>query len=299
MSSLKEDKHTGWIKMKTKLLIVIVIAIVASSAGVSIIWMEYGSVCNKPVTDHLQKHSNLFDENFDGEFAMEDIGFPFGVHELNIQECVNHMLEKRKMDKTMEKMLSSKSTTMDDVGKLLTLNQINYNPDTLVVTSGPTFSGDPGCGAVIDIGLQTRWFKIDSISEPKKMTIYSENPHPCKVNATSCFCNAQTELIFLTLDELSYFTPEEEEMHATILLKYIQNNAGMKNIEPKFKIGKLNLNFTEPGAIGYCGERPGDNRHDFFSGVIVNGFVKDYGLDNELPLLCAIPDDAKWWKNED
>ncbi len=285
--------------MKTSLLVIIAIAIVASSAGASVTWMEYGTVCNKPVTNHLQKHSNLFDENFDGTFSMEWISLPFGVSESSIQECVNHILEKRKTDKATDRLLSSKSTGMDDVGRLLTQNQINYDPNTLVVTGGPAFTGDPGCGAVIDTDLQTRWFEIDSLSEPKKMTIHSENPHPCKVNTASCFCNAQTELTHLTLDELSYFTPEEEEMYATILLKYIQNNAGMKNVEPKFKIGKLNLDFTDPDAIGYCGERPGDNRNDFFSGAIVNGHVKDYGLDGELPLLCAIPEDAKWWENEE
>ena len=284
--------------MNNKILIIVIITIIASSAGTIVAWTEYGSVCNKSVTDHLQKHSNLFDEDFDGILAIEEISLPFGVNESSIQECVNHVLEKRKTDKNSKTMLSSKSTRMDDVGKLLTLTQVNYNPDTLVVTSGPAFSGDPGCGAVIDTDLQTRWFEIDSISEPKKMTMYSDNPHPCKVNITSCFCNAQTELTFLTLDELSYFSPEEEEMYAAILLKYIQNNAGMKNIEPKFKIGKLNLNFTDPGVVGYCGERPGDNRIDFFSGAIVNGYVKDYGLDSELPLLCAISDDAKWWENE-
>ena len=230
--------------MNPRVLIIAVIAIIASSVGASIIWMEYGSVCNKPVTDHLQKYSNLFDENSDGVFSMESIGLPFGVNESSIQECVNHVLEKRKIDKTTaNEMLSSKSTGMANVEKLLVLNQVNYNPDTLVVTGGPAFSGDPGCGAVIDTDLQTRWFEIDSISDPKKITMYSENPHPCKVNTASCFCNAQTELTFLTIDELSYFSPEEEEMHAMTLLKYIKNNAGMKNIEPKFKIGKLNLNF--------------------------------------------------------
>lgn len=71
----------------------------------------------------------------------------------------------------------------------------------------------------------------------------------------------------------------------------------MKNIEPKFKIGKLNLDFVDPEAIGYCGERPGDSSHDFFSGAIVNGYVKDYGLDGELPMLCAIQDNARWWEN--
>ena len=285
--------------MKAKFLIVVITTIIVISASVSVIWMEYGAVCNKPVTDHLKKYSNLFDGDFDGKFSMESIGLPFGVTEHSIQECVNQTLEKRLKDKIIEKqMVSSKFTGMEKIGKLLALNQVNYNPDTLVVTGGPGFSGDPGCGAVIDTNLQTRWFTIDSVSNPKKMTMYSENPHPCKVNTTSCFCNAQMELTFLMLDNLSYFSNEEEEQYAAILLKYIQNNAGMKNIEPKFTLGKLNLNFTDPDAVGYCGERPGDNRNDFFSGAIVNGHVRDYGLDRELPLLCAIPKDAKWWESK-
>ena len=194
--------------------------------------------------------------------------------------------------------LSSFNSGMSGTERLLTQKNIDYRQDRLVITGGPTFEGDPGCGAVVDVNDMTHWFEIDSISNPQTMTVLPENPHPCKVNTTSCFCNAQTELTFLTLNELSYFSPEEEKKYAAILLKYIQNNAGMKNIEPKFKIGKLNLNFTDPDAIGYCGERPGDNRNDFFSGAIVEGYVKDYGLDRELPLLCAIPDDAKWWENE-
>ena len=165
--------------MKTRVLIIIGITIIVFSAGVSVIWVEYGSVCNRSVTDHLQKYSNLFDENFDESFSMESIGLPFGVNESSIQECVNHILEKRKTDKTAEnEMVSSKFTGMDKVGKLLALNQVNYDPDTLVVTRGPAFSGDPGCGAVIDTDLQTMWFEIDSVSEPKKMTIYSEKPSP-------------------------------------------------------------------------------------------------------------------------
>ena len=181
---------------------------------------------------------------------------------------------------------------------LLSVNQIDYLRDKLVVTGGPAYEGDPGCGAVIDVYSETHWFEIDSVSNPTKMTVYSENPHQCKVNTASCFCNAQMDLTVLTLDELSYFTADEEEKYATILLKYIQNNAVMKNIEPKFRIGKLNLNFTDSDAIGYCGERPVETKNSFFSGAIVNGYVKDYGLDRELPLLCAIPDDAKWWEQK-
>jgi hypothetical protein len=104
------------------------------------------------------------------------------------------------------------------------------------------------------------------------------------------------ELTTLTLEELSYFSPEEEEKFAEILLDYIKNDPSTINIEPKFRIGKFNLNFTDPDAVGYCGERPGDNRNDFFSGAIVNGVVKDYGLDRELSPLCAISEPAKWWE---
>lgn len=100
---------------------------------------------------------------------------------------------------------------MDDVEKILTLKKNNYNQDTLVVTGGPAFEGDPGCGAVIDTDLQTQWFAIDSISKPNEMIVYSENPHPCQVNMTSCFCNAQTELTHITLGELSYFTPRRRK----------------------------------------------------------------------------------------
>jgi len=185
-----------------------------------------------------------------------------------------------------------------NVERLLIQNQIDYAPGKLVVTGGPVFQGDTGCGAVIDVDSQTHWFEINSISNPTKMTVYSENPNACIVNTISCFCNAQMKLTTLTLDELSYFTIQEEEKYATILLKYIQNNVGMKNIEPKFRIGKLNLNFTDSTAIGYCGELPDKYTIGFFSGAIVNGYVKDYGLDSELSPLCTISEPEKWWERK-
>lgn len=55
-------------------------------------WMEHGTVCNPAVVDHLHKYSNLFDEDFDGEFVILDIGLPFGVTETGIQECVNRVV---------------------------------------------------------------------------------------------------------------------------------------------------------------------------------------------------------------
>ena len=151
-----------------------------------------------------------------------------------------------------------------DVEKLLIENEIKYVSDKLIVNPDISFSGDPGCDAVIDVYSQTHWFRINSIAEPKEIELYPENPNACEVNNDSCFCNMQMELTALTLEELSYFIPENEEKYAGILLDYIKGDSSMKNIEPKFLFGKLNLNYTDPDAIGFCGERSGDNRLDFF-----------------------------------
>lgn len=192
---------------------------------------------------------------------------------------------------------SRKDTEIDTVKKLLSQNQIEYIPDKIIVASGPSlFDGDPRCGAVIDVDSVTHWFAIDSISEPQNMTIFSENPNPCKVNTESCFCSVQMELAVLTLDELSYFSSEEEEKVANTLIDYlVKENI---NRTPKFMVGKFNLNYTDPSAIGYCGELWGYNTIDYFDGAIVNDQVKDYGLAKELSPLCAISENAKWWEKK-
>jgi hypothetical protein len=59
------------------------------------IWAKDTVICDVVVLEHLQKYSNLFDKDFDGKFAIEDIGLPFGVTEIAIQECVDHTLRKR------------------------------------------------------------------------------------------------------------------------------------------------------------------------------------------------------------
>lgn len=182
----------------------------------------------------------------------------------------------------------------ETISKLLTLNHIEHIQDNLIVSSGPVTGGDPRCGVVVDSNSAIHWFTVDSISKPQKMIIFPENPHQCQVNTTSCFCNAQMVLTAMTLDDLSYFTPEEEKKFANILIDYL----GKENINrtPKFLIGKFNLNYTDPLAVGYCGELWGDNTYDYFEGAIVNDQVKDYGLEGELSPLCAINKDAEWWE---
>lgn len=185
------------------------------------------------------------------------------------------------------------NTEIPDVEKLLIENKINYNPDKLVVTTGASIRGDPGCGAVVDVNSKTQWFRVDSMSNPNELTFYSDNPNQCVVNTVSCFCNVQMELAALTTNKLDYFTVEEQEKHANILIDYLyEENI---NRTPKFIIGKQNVNYTDPEATGFCGKIWGTATYDYFSGAIVNGTVKDYRINKELPLLCAITNDAQYF----
>lgn len=84
-------------RVKTKIIFKIIIPCIVFSILVFVsLWIEYGTVCNDHVVEHLQKYSNLFDGNTTREtFGMNEIGYPFGVHGGNIQECVDYVFENR------------------------------------------------------------------------------------------------------------------------------------------------------------------------------------------------------------
>ncbi|MGY5147909.1 MAG: hypothetical protein ACW9W4_07920 [Candidatus Nitrosopumilus sp. bin_7KS] len=86
------------IKIKT-LYKILILCFVFTIPIFAFMWIEYGTVCNEHVVQHLQKHSNLFDVNYDGEFVINSKDYSFGVHELNIQECVNYILEQKTLDR--------------------------------------------------------------------------------------------------------------------------------------------------------------------------------------------------------
>jgi len=210
-------------------------------------------------------------------------------------------LDKGILPEVQEYVISS------DVERLLIQNQINYLPDKLVVTGGPTFGGDHGCGAVIDVNSQTHWFEIDSLSEPRNMITYSENPHVCKINYTSCFCNAQMKLTALTIEELSYLTPEQEQQVGKRVQKYFETIPHQIPLS-KFVVGKFNFNlgdkYTEIcGAIvsesdGNDIVRDGVSIYSYFSGAIEGPSLWDFSLSVDNEDLCAISDDAKIFEYE-
>ena len=200
---------------------------------------------------------------------------------------------------------AQKYVSSSDVERLLVQNQIDYVPDKLVVTGGPAFRGDPGCGAAIDIDSKTHWFEINSISNPTTMKMHSENPMPCKINHSSCFCNAQMALAVVTLDELSYLTPEEEQQVGKRVQKYFETMPHQIPLN-KFVVGKYNFDMGEKYA-GICGAivtestdftpddmpRDGISIYTYFSGYMNGPRLWDFSLSVDNENLCAISDDAK------
>ena len=217
------------------------------------------------------------------------------IFQIISEKCVTeHILNKQGC--APEYIRELKIPTISGVDYLLEQHGIRYLPYNLVVASGISIRGDSGCGAVIDTDSQIHWFGINSISEPKEITFLQETPPLCKVNTAGCYCDIHRELTTLTLDELSYFTLEEEEKYAEILIDYF----GKENINrtPKFQIGKLNVNYSDSSAVGYCGELWGTNTYDFFEGAFVKDVAVDYSIHKEISPLCAISDDAQWWERK-
>lgn len=82
------------IKIKTLYKILILCLVFTIPISISM-WIEYGTICNENVVEHLRKYSNLFDENTTKEtFGTLDVGYPFGVHGGNVKECVDYVLEQ-------------------------------------------------------------------------------------------------------------------------------------------------------------------------------------------------------------
>lgn len=225
--------------------------------------------------------SGILIENY-GDFQLKTLGGAFGgdpnTAVILVEQVFSFEPEPKKASNIEEFLIQYK---------------IEYLPEKLVITSGPTTGGDPACGAAMDMNSTIHWFYVDSISNPKKFVLYDENPRPCKVNETSCFCNAQMKLTELTLEELSYFTVEEEEKYANILIDYLYKEN--INRTPKFLIGKLNLDFVDKNSVGYCGKFWGENSLGYFEGGFVDDVVRDFGLAKELPPLCAINEDSQYF----
>ena len=195
----------------------------------------------------------------------------------------------------------------DNIERLLIQNQIDYVPGKLAVTGGPAFSGDPGCGAVIDVDSNTHWFEIDSISEPRTMTVYPENPMPCQINHSSCFCNAQTKIAEQTIDSLIYLEALKEEQIGERVKTYFET-IPHEILVTKFVVGKYHLDLGER-YDEICGILLTENDREekfnvdystyaYFSTAKEGQSLWDFSLSVGSEKLCAIRDDAKIFEYE-
>ena len=74
----------------------------------------YSLGCDKPILEHLLEYSNLLDDEFDGNYGIEDIGLPDGVTQEKFEECVDFILEKR-IPMESEPEIHSESIPDDDI----------------------------------------------------------------------------------------------------------------------------------------------------------------------------------------
>jgi uncharacterized protein YxeA len=82
--------------MKTRLLLIIGIIVIITIPISTVLWTEYGMVCNNAVVEHLKKYSNVFEDSTTYDtYEINAIGLPFGVHGLNVKECVESILENK------------------------------------------------------------------------------------------------------------------------------------------------------------------------------------------------------------
>ena len=186
----------------------------------------------------------------------------------------------------------------DVIEKMLKEDGLKFASNKFVVIADAAFSGDPGCGALLDFDHKKHYFDVDSVTKPTNVTMINHDGAFCKINHSSCHCNVQNRLAERIIEELTYFTAAEEAKYAQELQRHIKYNAGLTKHIDQFKIGKYHVEYEHPSSVAFCGKRGGTSLLSYFTGVIVDGIASDFKPTQKLPKLCAIAEDAKWWNTK-
>ncbi len=84
-------------------------------------------ICTEDMIKHLVKHSSMFDKN--APYAIEDIGFEFGIDVSNFEICVEELLERN------TKEIDNENNIPDQLrgvfGNCACQERIRENPDTM------------------------------------------------------------------------------------------------------------------------------------------------------------------------
>lgn len=151
------------------------------------------------------------------------------------------------------------------------------------------------CGYVLDDDKRVYWLegRLDK-SKIYDVEVFTENPMPCKSNAGSCWCDAQTLAEEQLLDfEKIPLTPIEEAIVVNFINDDLKDNTNLNFY--KYQIGKYNMDYGDNDVISFCGVFDEKSHNEYFRGS-VNKITDEnnFRLDGRLSPLCVISEDAKW-----
>ena len=136
------------------------------------------------------------------------------------------------------------------------------------------------------------WYSSTHHKDKLTGKLHNDNQNPCRPNFISCHCGLEKRIAEQELSEMSFFTYEDENLVGNLVLENLQGNP---NLNSDFSVGKYNFaNENYNNMISFCGEFAEEKEgSSYFTGVIQDDSILQFGLDDKLPKLCAISDDAK------
>jgi len=273
--------------MKTKLLIIIGIAILIPFAGIGVL-----SVIS-PESIPVQKEPRLFGDpthpkiSYEGEPSSrtllpytENYNVPF-----DYEGRIDYdLLVKKLLPPLFQEKLKNMGVDVE-IPHMVLLRGFQ-----IAMYQESSYQ----CGYVID-DKQVYWLegRLDK-SKIYDVEVFTENPMPCKPNQGSCWCTAQTLAAEQLLDfEKTSLTPIEETIVVNYIHDYLKDNTNLNFY--KYQVGKYHMDYGDDDVISFCGMFGEKNHNEFFSGS-VNKVTNenDFGMDRRLSPLCIIPEDAKW-----
>jgi hypothetical protein len=171
----------------------------------------------------------------------------------------------------------------------------------IVLNRGPQISiyqeSSYNCGYVIDYSNnQVFWLEAGINSTDIQYTkIYAETPTPNsnldEFNLGWCFGPLKEQITLIFLEEKSYLTDNEESIVAAAIKHELKGNPNLFSQE--FTVGKFNFDYGV-NTLSFCGEfQKVKAGLKYFGGTLKNNLLGDFHLDDSLPPLCAMRDDAK------
>ncbi len=175
----------------------------------------------------------------------------------------------------------------------------------IVLNRGPQIAmyqeSSYNCGYVIDYSdNQVYWLEAAINSTDIQYTkISTETPKPDvsseieieEYNLGWCFGPLKEQVALIFLEDKSYLTEKEESIVAAVIKHELKGNPNLFNQE--FTVGKFNFDYGV-NTLSFCGEfQKVKAGLKYFGGTLKNNVLGDFHLDDSLPPLCAMRDDAK------